>query len=117
MATFNANLNGTADAKTEAFQARAITAPTPEVENDSVECELPAASRVIEEAIRNEMSMSDVIRRVVALPVARQESVSIPVMLTDADYALLATRYGIPAADRAALKAKSIEEIGDFTGK
>lgn len=117
MATFNANINGGTDTQSAAFQARAIKPQPQEVENDSVECELPAANRVIEEAIRNEMSMSDVIRRVVALPVARQETVSIPVMLTDSDYSLLAVRYGIPAADRAAIKAKIIEELGEFTGK
>ena len=117
MATFNANINGNNEPKADAFIARAIQPEPLAMENDSVECELPAANRVIEEAIRNEMSMSDVIRRIIALPVARQESVSIPVMLTDADYSLLAVRYGIPAADRAAIKAKVMEEIGDFSGK
>lgn len=117
MANFSTNINGAPEQKApELVQARAIKHNNPEVENDSVECELPAANRIIEEAIRNEMCMSDVVRRVIALPVARQESVNIPVMLTDSDYSLLAIRYGIPAADRTAIKARIMEEINDFSG-
>jgi hypothetical protein len=118
MATYNATFNGKSDnlPQAEVRAARAISGSHAEVENDVVECELRAANRVIEEAIRNEMRMSDVVRRIIALPVAQQEQVEIPVMLTDSDYHLLAIRYGIPAADRSAIKAKIVEEINDFSG-
>jgi hypothetical protein len=118
MATYNATFNGKSDTlpQAEVRAARAISSQHAEVENDVVECELRAANRIIEEAIRNEMRMSDVVRRIIALPVAQQEQVEIPVMLTDSDYHLLAIRYGIPAADRSAIKAKIVEEINDFSG-
>lgn len=117
MATYNASFNGKNESPaSEVRTIRAIPGQQVDVENDVVECELRAANRVIEEAIRNEMRMSDVVRRIIALPVAQQEQVQIPVMLTDSDYHLLAIRYGIPAADRAAIKAKIVEEINDFSG-
>lgn len=119
MATYNATFNGKSESslpQSEVRSARAVQGQHSDVENDMVECELRAANRVIEEAIRNEMRMSDVVRRIIALPVAQQEQVEIPVMLTDSDYHLLAIRYGIPAADRSAIKAKIVEEINDFSG-
>ena len=42
----------------------------PEVENDVIECELKVANKIIEEAIRNEIRLSEVVRRIIALPVA-----------------------------------------------
>lgn len=118
MATYNANFNTKTESlpQAEVRAARAIPGQMQEIENDVVECELRAANRIIEEAIRNEMPMSQVVRRIIALPVAQQEQVQIPVLLTDSDYHLLAIRYGIPAADRAAIKARIVEEINDFSG-
>lgn len=90
--------------------------PAKDYENDTIECELRAANKIIEEAIRNEMRMSDVIRRVIGLPLAGQESVQIPVLLSDDDYKLLAIRYGMNPAEKAPIKARIIEEISDFSG-
>ena len=85
-------------------------------DNDSIACELSVAKHVIEEAVRQEMRLSDVVRRIAGLPVAGQESVQIPVTLNDDDYALLAIRYGITASDRDAIKARIVEDINDFAG-
>jgi hypothetical protein len=87
-----------------------------EQENDAIECDLRAANKIIEEAIRNEMRLSDVVRRIIALPVANPESVQIPMVLAEADFQLLAIRYGVPASDRDAIKSRIIEEINDFSG-
>lgn len=87
-----------------------------ENENDAIECDLRVANKIIEEAIRNEMRLSDIIRRIIALPVANPESVQIPVTLTDSDFQLLAIRYGVPAAERAAIKSRIIDEINGFSG-
>lgn len=86
-------------------------------ENDAIECDLRVANKIIEEALRNEMRLSDVIRRVVALPVANPESVQIPMTLTEADFRLLAIRYNLPASERDSIKTRIIEELGDFSGK
>lgn len=112
------NGNGAADkSNLESLAARAVSTGSSSAENDAVECDLRVANRIIEEAIRNEMRLSDVVRRVIALPVANPESVHIPVTLSDADYQLLAIRYGISAGDKNAIKLRIIEELGDFTGK
>ncbi len=68
--------------------------------NEAIECDLRVANKIIDEAIRNEMRLSDIVRRIIELPVAYPESVHIPVTLTDEDYSLLAIRYGISSADR-----------------
>ena len=62
------------------------------------------------------MRLSDVVRRIVELPVSRQEVVHIPVNLSDDDYSLLAIRYGIPASDRDAIKRRILEDLNDFSG-
>lgn len=84
--------------------------------NDAVECDLRVANKIIDEAIRNEMRLSDVVRRVIELPVSHQEAVQIPVVLSDEDYSLLAIRYGISASDRNAIKARIIEDLNGFSG-
>src|SRR5690606_27218827 len=43
------------------------------MENDAVECDLRVANKIIDEAIRNEMRLSDVVRRIIELPVSDQE--------------------------------------------
>lgn len=96
---------------------KAVSRPQSQFENDSVECDLRVANKLIDEAIRNEMRLNDVVRRVIELPVANPESVQIPVTLTDEDYSLLAIRYGIPASDRNAIKRRIIEDLNDFSGE
>lgn len=86
------------------------------MDNESVECDLRVANQLIDEAIRNEMRLSDVVRRIIELPVAHQEAVHIPINLADEDYSLLAIRYGIPSHDRNAIKQRIIQDLGDFSG-
>jgi hypothetical protein len=83
---------------------------------DSIECDLRVANKIIDEAIRNEMRLTDIVRRIIELPVANPESVQIPLTLNDDDYALLAIRYGITAADRNAIKRRILEDLNDFSG-
>ncbi|MBY0407245.1 MAG: hypothetical protein K2Q01_06090 [Rickettsiales bacterium] len=87
------------------------------MENEAIECDLRVANKIIDEAIRNEMRLTDIVRRIIELPVAYPESVQIPMSLTDADYSLLAIRYGISASDRNAIKRRIIEDLNDFSGK
>lgn len=87
------------------------------LDNENVECDLRIANKIIDEAIRNEMRLSDVVRRIIELPVANQESVQIPVTLSDEDYALLAIRYGISSSDRNAIKTRIIDDLNSFSGK
>jgi hypothetical protein len=85
-------------------------------DNESIACELHVANQIIEEAIRQEMRLSDVVRRIIALPVADKQEVHIPVTLSDDDYSLLAIRYAIPATDRNAIKQRIIDDLNEFSG-
>lgn len=87
------------------------------LDNDAVECDLRVANKIIDEAIRNEMRLSDVVRRIIELPVANQEAVQIPVTLSDEDYSLLAIRYGMSANDKNAIKSRIVEDLNSFSGK
>lgn len=98
-------------------EIKAVNKDTSNFVNESVDCELHVANKIIDEAIRNEMRINDVVRRVIGLPVSQQESVQIPITLTDQDYALLAIRYGLQASDQEAIKKRIIEDLGDFSGK
>lgn len=89
--------------------------PIPQ-ENDTVVCEINTANKVIEEAIRTEMRLSDVVRRIVELPVANQDSVQLPITLNEEDFKLLSVRYGIPASDKNAIRRRIVDDINDFTG-
>jgi hypothetical protein len=86
------------------------------MDSEAIECDLRIANKIIDEAIRNEMRLSDVVRRIIELPVSHQEAVHIPVNLSDEDYALLAIRYGITASDRGAIKKRIFEDLNDFSG-
>lgn len=90
--------------------------PVTNFDSDAIECDLRVANKIIDEAIRNEMRLTDIVRRIIELPVAYPESVQIPILLTDEDYALLAIRYGLAPSDRNAIKARIIEDLNDFSG-
>jgi hypothetical protein len=85
-------------------------------DSESITCDLRIANKIIDEAIRNEMRLSDVVRRIAGLPVEDQGSVQIPVSLSDEDYALLGIRYGISSSDRNSIKRRILEELNDFGG-
>lgn len=109
----------TIQANSQPFIKQEIKAVNNEISNfvnESIDCELHVANKIIDEAIRQEMRINDVVRRVIGLPVSQQESVQIPVTLTDQDYSLLAIRYGINSSDREAIKRRIIEDLGDFSG-
>lgn len=97
-------------------EIKAVNNETSNFVNESIDCELHVANRIIDEAIRQEMRINDVVRKVIGLPVSQQESVQIPVTLTDQDYALLAIRYGISGSDREAIKRRINEDLADFSG-
>ena len=66
--------------------------------------------------MRAERSLSDMVRRIIELPVAHQDTVQLPVTLTDTDYALLANRYGVAASDKEAIKRRIAQDLNDFAG-
>lgn len=66
-------------------------------------------------AYRNELSASDQIRQVLGLPVlTRAKRPRLTVTLDEADYRALAERYGLPPAERLAIKERVTAELIAF---
>ena len=74
------------------------------------------AVRVIEEAMLNKMPISEVIRRVVGLPVVFREKVFFSMPLSDMDYQALGTRWGIAPSDKVAIRYRIMRELAHFAG-
>jgi hypothetical protein len=86
------------------------------MQEETLECDLNVAVKILDEAMRNEMKISDVVRRIAGLPLAGQQKVQIPLHLSESDYIILAHRYGIDASDREGIRNRVLKEVGDFSG-
>jgi hypothetical protein len=84
---------------------------------DTLACDLPLAGRLIDEAQRNQMLLSELVRKVIDLPARVQDQVLIPFALDGAEVAELARRYNVPAGDMDAVKHHIIEELKRFVGE
>jgi len=87
-----------------------------EPRQETLACETRLAGRIIDEAERNQMPLTELIRKVIDLPARIQEEVLIPFALEDTEYAELARRYNLPAADREAIRQQILEELKQFVG-
>lgn len=66
-------------------------------------------------AFRNNLSTSDQIRRLLALPTSdRPKRPRLTVSLNGSDYELLAQRYGLPASDKLAIKERVTQDLIGF---
>jgi hypothetical protein len=84
---------------------------------DHIACNIRVAGKIIEEALRNDMALSGVVRKVLGLPVAINDTVEFQLPLSHQDCRILSERYGIPADNEEALRAQIIEDLIDFTGE
>jgi hypothetical protein len=83
---------------------------------ETLACDLPLAGRLIDEAQRNQILLSELIRKVIDLPARVSDQVLIPFTLDDAEQAELARRYNLPAGDLEAVKQQILEELKRFVG-
>ena len=79
-------------------------------------CESKLASGILNEAERNKMQLSELVRKVIDLPAQINEKILIPFTLNDNEYAELARRYELPVSDREAVRNRIVEELGHFIG-
>jgi len=79
-------------------------------------CETKLASGILNEAERNKMQLSELVRKVIDLPAQINEKILIPFTLNDNEYAELARRYELPVSDREAIRNRIVEELGHFIG-
>ncbi len=90
--------------------------PSP-TQQGRLECDLTTAWRLIDEAVRSDMRLSDVVRKVLGLPVEAVDLVSFNFTLHEEDYIELGKRYGISPANQTAIRARIIQELEEFAGK
>lgn len=83
----------------------------------SLTCDLPLAAHLIDEALRNQMPLSEVVRKVIDLPARRQDHILIPFTLDDEEIANLAARYSLAPDDADGVKRAIIKELKRFAGE
>jgi hypothetical protein len=84
--------------------------------DETLACDLSLAGKLISEAQRSQMALSELIRKVIDLPARVNEQVLIPFELDSNEHAELARRYNVPAGDRDAVNQQIIEELKRFVG-
>lgn len=84
--------------------------------SDLLACDTALTLRLLEEAAKNRIKLSDLLRKILGLTPDTAESVFIPFSLTDAQYAELAERFQIPATDQTALRAAALADLTHFAG-
>ena len=82
----------------------------------TVECDLHVAARIIDEALRNDMTLEVVMRKILGLPISSTETVQFPIPLHEQDYVTLAERYGLKPTAYDAIRAQMASELADFAG-
>ncbi len=82
----------------------------------TVRCNLRMAAKLIDEAMRNDMRVVDVMRRAIGLGVSENDLVAFDLKLTLNDYKILADRYELLIDDQAAINSLIMEELSHFTG-
>lgn len=82
-----------------------------------IDCHIRVAARLIDEALRRDMRLEDVVRKALGIPIAPEEKVSFTLHLTDKEYQDLAERFGCSAHDKRAIHAAIVEDLVDFSGE
>lgn len=83
----------------------------------SIPCNLHIASKLIDEALRNDMRVADVVRKVLGLDSIVKDHLHFDLQLSDRDYAVLAKRFDINEHDKDTLHRLIMEEVSDFVGE
>jgi len=85
--------------------------------DEQLKCDIRIAAKIIDDALRNDLLLADVVRKVLGLSLNPQEKVSFYLPLSAEDCQLLADRYNVSATDKAAIHERIIQELADFTGE
>lgn len=86
-------------------------------QSHAISCNLRMASKLIDEAMRSDMRVTDVIRKALGLKVTDADTVRFDLKLSAADYAILAKRFDTDAHDTDRIHEMIMEELGYFTGE
>lgn len=83
----------------------------------AIQCNLRMASKLIDEALRSDIRVSDVIRKALGLKVAEMDFIAFDLRLNANDYRVLAERFDVDVNDKATIHHCIMEELGHFTGE
>lgn len=104
--------NGKMPAQPEAMQ--------PNTEGDKpvlLACPATVAAKLVEEAERNEVSLAQLLRRVLDLPVKNRDTIYLPVDFSPEDYDALARRLPEEGRDAKHMQAFLVKELCHFVGE
>lgn len=116
------------DARSAAKEGPALTKPSvpdpakevvPVINKEKAEqftCDIKVAGRLIDEAMRNNLPLSDVVRKILGLKLDVNEQVTFELPLSKDDYRTLALRYQIEPTDHPAIFHHIREELKNFAG-
>ncbi len=82
-----------------------------------IDCHIRVAAKIIDEALRADLRLEDVVRKALGLKIAPAETVSFALHLSEKEYHDLAERYGCKPEEKQAIHAMIIEELVDFSGE
>lgn len=91
--------------------------PDTSAQHRHIACNLRMASKLIDEAMRNDMRVADVIRKAIGLKVAEDDLVRFDLKLSDKDYQSLAARFDVHVQNKDKIHELIMEELGHFTGE
>ncbi len=83
----------------------------------AIQVNLRMASKLVDEALRNDMRVTDVIRKALGLGVHNTDQVSFDLQLSEKDYKVLADRFDVDLSDKDKIHEFIMEELSHFTGE
>lgn len=86
-------------------------------ETEKFSCDIKVAARLIDEAVRNNLPLADVVRKILGLKLDVNEKVTFALPLSKEDYRTLALRYQVEPTDHPAIFHHIGEEIKSFAGE
>lgn len=98
-------------------------APSPDqvvvkrVKQEKIDCNMRVAGKIIDEAVRRDMHLADVMRNVLGLPINASDEVTLHIPLTNEDYKTLGERYKVSPDNRNKIKRRIVADLAGFAGE
>ncbi len=99
------------------------SAPSPDqvvvkrVKQEKIDCNMRVAGKIIDEAVRRDMHLADVMRNVLGLPINASDEVTLHLPLTNEDYKTLGERYKVSPDNRNKIKRRIVADLAGFAGE
>jgi|GEM_PF-6621710 len=99
------------------------SAPSPDqvvvkrIKQEKLDCNMRVAGKIIDEAVRRDMHLADVMRNVLGLPINASDEVTLHIPLSTEDYKALGERYKISPDNRNKIKRRIVSDLASFAGE